>query len=497
MTETGVVLALLLFLPLLPVLFSAASPHLSGRAIVWRSGANIACALIKLAVVAYALVRVAAGEVFEWRGEFVPGLALIVRLDALALLFVTLSTFLWTVTTFYAIAYMRGGKGQPRFFGFFNLCILATTGIAISGSMITFFVFYELLTLATWPLVVHKGDEGSLAAGRTYLAYTMAGSAALLFGIVWLESGAGPVDFVSGTDLSDHSPRALTAIFALMVGGLGVKAALFPLNAWLPAAMAAPAPVSALLHAVAVVKAGAFGIIRVIFDVFGLERVTALGLGLPLAVLASVTIVYGSLQALRQSEIKPRLAYSTVSQISYIILGASLAGPVAAIGGLVHLVHQGLMKITLFFVAGVLARRAGIHRLDALGGTGRRLPLTMGAFTIGALGMIGIPPVAGFVSKWFLALGGLEVDAPWVVAVLIASALLNAAYFLPPLYRAWLAPADEGLPAAEALARDRPWMLILPAAVTAAAALGAGLFAGFAFSPLGWASLIAERIYGS
>lgn len=494
MSEAGLILVLLLVLPLLPAGFSALTGLPGGPGPRTRGIVNLVSAAAKLAVVLYALVGVAGGAIYEWRLALVPGLELIVHLDALSLLFITLSSGLWLVTTAYAIGYLRGTPNQARFFFFFNLCIMATTGIALSGSLITFFVFYEVLTLVTWPLVVHKGDPTSLKAGRKYLVYTLCGSAALLSGIVWLESGSGPVVFPDGADLSAHSPAALMAIFALLIGGLGVKAAIFPLHAWLPAAMAAPAPVSALLHAVAVVKAGAFGIIRIIYDVYGIDTVASLGLGLPLAVIASVSIVYSSLQALRQSEIKPRLAYSTASQLSYIVLGASLAGAFGLIGGLVHLVHQGLMKITLFFAAGALEKRAGIHRLDGLDGAGRRMPLTMAAFSIGAFGMIGLPPTAGFVTKWYLSIGGLQTGAGWVVAVLAVSTLLNAAYFLPPVYRAWMRPArDEGPP--QGAERGRAWLLVAPAGITAAATILAGLLAGLAWSPLGWASLIVERVY--
>jgi multicomponent Na+:H+ antiporter subunit D len=220
--------------------------------------------------------------------------------------------------------------------------------------------------------------------------------------------------------------------------------------------------------------------------------VAELGVGLPLAVLASATILYGSGRALAQTEIKPRLAYSTVSQVSYIVLGASLAAPFATIGGLVHLVHQGLMKITLFFCAGAFAERAGIHAIDQLDGIGRRMPWTAGAFTVGALGMMGVPPIAGFVSKWYLGVGGIQAGAPWVVAVLVGSALLNAAYFLPLVYRMWFLPAPAA-PVREAL--ERPLGLIAPAVATAAAALLTGVFAAAAFSPLGWATFIVERFY--
>jgi len=246
---------------------------------------------------------------------------------------------------------------------------------------------------------------------------------------------------------------------------------------------------------VAVVKAGAFGILRIIYDVFGIETVSDLGLATPLAMLAGATILYGSFRALMQNDIKKRLAYSTVSQVSYIILGASLIGPFAIIGALVHLVHQGIMKITLFMCAGTLANRMGIKSVTDLDGAGRAMPVTMAAFSIGALGMIGIPPTAGFISKWYLGLGGLQSDASWVIAVLAGSSLLNALYFLPLLYRAWLLPPSKELAPVREL--DGAWnrMLVLPAAVTALITLAAGAFATFPFSPLKWAELIAENGY--
>ena len=463
-----------------------------------RSFINLAGAVLKLALVGYMILSVEAGDVYETRFALVPGLDLLLRVDALALLFITLSAFLWLLTTIYAIAYFKGAANLSRFFGFFSLCVAATVGIALSGTLITFFVFYELLTLATWPLVVHKGNTASLEAGRRYLAYTLSGSAVFLAGIVLLTAAVGPITFVAPPDFAEVDPWLARTAFVLVVGGLAVKAAMVPLHGWLPVAMAAPAPVSALLHAVAVVKAGAFGIVRVIYDVYGTDFVQALGLGLPLAALAAVTILYGSLLALRQTDIKRRLAYSTVSQVSYIVLGASLAGPFATIGGLVHLVHQGIMKITLFFCAGLLDEKLKITRIDQLDGVGRRLPLTMLAFSIGALGMIGVPPTAGFISKWYLGLGGLQAGQGWVVLVLVGSSLLNAAYFLPLLYRAWFKPMPDGVDESDsdaARALERPWGFIGPPLVTAAASLLVGLLAASPLSPLGWATLIVERAY--
>jgi multicomponent Na+:H+ antiporter subunit D len=456
-----------------------------------RTAINLAGALAKILLVTVMLDGVARGVVYEMRIPLLPGLDLSLQVDALALLFLTLSALLWLLTTIYAIAYLGDGPHLSRFFGFFSLCVAATTGIALSGTLITFFIFYELLTLATWPLVVHRGDAASVRAGRRYLGYTIAGSTVLLVGIVWLESLVGPVDFVSATPLQDVDPVTLRLIFCLLIAGLGVKAALVPLHAWLPAAMVAPAPVSALMHAVAVVKAGAFGIVRVIYDVYGASLVHELTLGIPLAIVASVTIVYGSIRALQQTNLKRRLAFSTVSQISYIVLGASLFSPFAAIGGLAHLVHQGLMKITLFFCAGAFSKRLKVESIEQMNGIGRTMPWTAAAFTVAALGMIGIPPIAGFISKWYLGMGGIQAGQYWVLAILATSSLLNAAYFLPLIYRAWFLGGEDARPREV----ERPLWLIVPPVLTGLAAFTVGALAGLSFSPLGWATLIVGRIF--
>ncbi len=460
---------------------------------------NLGAAVLKLGLVAVLLVAVQAGENFVWRMPLLPGLDLVLKVDSLSLLFTTLSAVLWLLTTVYAIGYLERSPHRARFFGFFSLSVAATMGIAMAGNLFTFFVFYELLTLATWPLVVHRGTSESLAGGRSYLRYTLFGSSLFLAGLVWLYSLVGAQDFIAGGELGDvldGSEPAQRAIFVLLLAGLGVKAALVPLHGWLPKAMVAPAPVSALLHAVAVVKAGAFGIVRLVYDVYGNERMHALGLDHVLAVLAAVTIVYGSLMALRQTDLKKLLAWSTVSQVSYIALGAAIAGPLATIGGLVHLVHQGLMKITLFFCAGNYAELLGSKRVDQLDGIGRVMPWTSIAFTVAALGMIGVPPLAGFVSKWYLGAGAVAAGQYWVIAVLVVSTLLNAAYFLPVLRRIWWASPPPQWPAPQPATRSVRAALVLPAVITAAVSVLTGLLAGFELSPLDWVRLIVEREYG-
>lgn len=462
-----------------------------------RVGLNMVGVVIKLGMVGAMLAGVADGLVFRFVVPFLPGAPLVLQADALSLLFVALSSLLWLATTIYAIGYMEGAPLRSRFFGYFSLCVSATVGLALAGNLVTFLLFYELLTLATFPLVVHRGTPESLRAGRVYLAYTVGGGTLVLMGVALLHSLGGSPDFQPGGYLgafTESHRLTLSVAFGLLVLGLGVKAALIPLHGWLPQAMVAPAPVSALLHAVAVVKAGAFGIVRVVYDVYGAEAMGELNLAQPLLFLSVATVLYGSLRALQQHELKKRLAYSTISQVSYIVLGVALLGPLAAVGGLVHLIHQGLMKVTLFYCAGNFAETLGIHRIREMDGVGRRMPLSMAAFTIGALGMIGVPPIAGFVSKWYLGVGALEVGQDWVLLVLIGSALLNAGYFLPLLWRGWFAePAHWHHDRWAGERWETHWMLLLPPLVTALLSLLVGLLAGSAISPLGWSQLIVER----
>ncbi len=466
-----------------------------------RTALNLFGAFAKLVLVGVLLAGVAAGEDYGFRHSVLPGLDLVFKADALALLFGALSTLLWLFTTLYAIGYLEGSPHRSRFFGFFSLCVTATMGIAMAGNLFTFFVFYELLTLATFPLVVHRGTPQAMRGGMVYLAYTLGGGAVLLTGIVWLHGLTGSADFAHGGYLAvlggEHAMQ-LQMIFLLLIAGVGVKAAIVPLHGWLPQAMVAPAPVSALLHAVAVVKAGAFGVVRVVYEVYGVEFAQSLDLLTPLALAAAVTIVWGSLRALAQEDLKKRLAFSTVSQVSYIILGVALFGPLGTVGGLVHLVHQGVMKITLFFCAGNYAETLGIHKIGELDGAGRRMPLTTVAFTIGALGMMGAPATAGAISKAWLSDGAVAAGMDWAVWVLWASSLLNAAYFLPILWRAWLRSAPAAWPQEHILRRglrETSALLLWPPLITAAAVVLAAIFADSAWSPLAWARLIAAREY--
>ena len=493
---------------LLAILVSSLGPgliifFLREESVTLRTTLNLGGATLKLILVGVLIHGLFQGNQYQAVMPFLPGINLTLRADSLGVFFAALSALLWLLTTVYAVGYLENSPNRSRFFGFFSLCVSATVGVALAGDLITFLLFYEMLTLATYPLVVHRGTAESLRAGRIYLYYTVGGGALLLLGTVWLWNWVGNLCFQAGIIAAAAGPGdylQLQVVFFLLIAGLAVKAALFPLSGWLPIAMAAPAPVSALLHAVAVVKAGAFGIVRVVVDLYGFELSDLLGVLPLLTMLAAITIIYGSLRALSENNLKRRLAWSTVSQVSYIALGISMAGPVAVAGGLVHLVHQGLMKITLFFCAGNLAETLGVHRVDEMAGLGRRMPWTMAAFSVGALGMIGLPPLAGFFSKWYLGWGALESNQPWVLAILVVSTLLNAAYFLPVLYQAWFREGEQhpGRERAAAQAgyrrggQETNWMLLAPTLITALLVIAAGLLAGSAWSPLSWAALIAS-----
>lgn len=459
-----------------------------------RTAINLIAAIAKLLLVSLMLWGVFHGQAYSLRVPLALGLELYFHSDSLSMLFAALSSVLWLATTVYAVGYLERGPHCRRFFGFFSLCVTATMGIAFAGDLVTFLVFYELLTLSTYPLVVHSGTSEAMRAGRAYLAYTLGGGLLIFAAVGWVYAALGVLRFTEGGAPEMLAlPRAeAVLLFALFMAGLGVKAALVPLHGWLPKAMVAPAPVSALLHAVAVVKAGAFGIVRVIYDLFGVKHADALGVTGPLAIAAAVTILYGSIQALRQNNLKRRLAYSTVSQVSYIVLGAAVVGTGSTIAAVAHLVHQGLMKSTLFFCAGSLSKHLHIYDVGQLKGVGKRMPWTMGAFTAGALGMIGVPPTAGFTTKWYLGVGSAEEGSAWVLAILVLSTVLNAAYFLPLLKSIWFDETPEHA-GPTGVRSEGLASLLAPILLMALLSLASGTFAATAFSPLGWAKLIAER----
>ena len=371
-------------------------------------------------------------------GEVLPPLAIALELEPLGLLFALIASGLWFVSAVYSIGYMRGNgeAHQTRFYVCFALAIGAAIGVALAGNLLTLYLFYEALTLVTWPLVTHHGDDEARRGGRTYLALLLASSMLFLLpamAITWWI--AGTLDFVSGGILAGRiSGAAAAGLLALYAFGIG-KAALMPIHRWLPAAMVAPTPVSALLHAVAVVKAGVFSIVKVVVYVFGLEFGAGAFAWLPWV--AGFTILAASVVALRSDNLKRRLAYSTVSQLSYVVLAAALLAPLSIAGAVLHVAAHAFGKITLFFAAGAVYTAAHKTEVSELDGIGRRMPWTFAAFGIGALSMIGLPPAAGFVSKWFMVAGALQAQHWVALGVIVASTLLNAGYFLPIVYRAF------------------------------------------------------------
>jgi multicomponent Na+:H+ antiporter subunit D len=461
-------------------LIAASLILLSGRRPNLREIWTFLAAGIKFALIVSMLPSVLAGEIIEIAPlELVPGFALHLRADAFGMVFALLASTLWLVTSIYSVGYMRAGR-QPRqtiYFAAFAVCVSASIGIAFAANLITFFLFYELLTIATYPLVVHRQSEEAVRAGRKYLAYTLISGQCLLVAVAWTAAIAPGRELQPGGFLSGlASPLALRVLFALFIVGIGAKAALMPLHGWLPSAMVAPTPVSALLHAVAVVKAGVFGCVRIVGWVFGVDLLQQLGLDVVLAAVAATTILLASVKALSEGHFKRRLAYSTVSQLSYIVLGAALGSAPAIAGAVFHIAAHGFMKITLFFCAGAVYTRHHVDRISQLAGLGRRMPMTFGAFTLGALGLSGMPLIVGFISKWQLGRGALAAGHPVFVGVLVLSGVLNLAYFFPIIKTAFF----DGK--ATTRLEEAPATLWAPLAFTALVGLILGVAPNFALS---------------
>jgi multicomponent Na+:H+ antiporter subunit D len=438
-----------------------------------REAVTLLAALVLFALNATLLPRLLSGEILVLHlAEPIAGLPIMLNVEPLGMTFGLVASFLWIVNSIYSIGYMRGNeeKHQTRFYVCFAVALGSTMGIAFAGNLFTLFVFYEMLTLSTYPLVVHKGNAVARAGGRTYLSILLASSIGLqLLAITITYVIAGHGDFTPGGLLAGEIDGPLVGVLlALYMFGIG-KAALMPLHRWLPAAMVAPTPVSALLHAVAVVKAGVFSVLKVVVYVFGIDLLAGEPSAQWLLYAAGASVIIASLVALRQDNLKRRLAYSTVSQLSYVTLAAAIFAPISIVGAAVHIAAHAFAKITLFFAAGAIYTAAHKTEISELDGIGRRMPWTMGAFAVGALSMIGVPPTAGFLSKWFMLMGALETRQLFAVAVLVASTLLNAAYYLPIVYRAFFRapPAhDAGHAHGEA-----PLPIVFALSITAAGTL--------------------------
>ena len=416
-------------------LLGAVGVALTGKSPNLREAVSLITALITFALVASLFDDVAGGGRPTFTAfEMMPGLDLSFTVEPLGMVFAGVASFLWIVTTIYAIGYMRGHheQNQTRFYFFFAVAISSALGIAFAGNMLTLFVFYEVLTISTFPLVTHSGTEEAKRAGRVYLGILIGTSIGLqLVAIIWTWTLTGTLDFTDGGILDGKVSAGITGVLLVMyVFGIG-KAALMPFHRWLPAAMVAPTPVSALLHAVAVVKAGVFTVLKVVIYIFGIEHLQGIGAVEWLQYLAAATILIASFVAMTKDNLKARLAYSTISQLSYIILAALLINSTSAIGGGMHIATHAFGKITLFFCAGAFLVAANKTEVSQMRGLGRTMPFTMAAFLIGSLSIIGLPPFAGLWSKWYLVVGALEADKLVMVGVLMLSSLLNVAYLLP------------------------------------------------------------------
>jgi len=458
---------------------------------------TIAASILKFAIVISMVPFVLKGRILEYTIiTLTEGVSFQLRVDQFGLFFGVLASALWIATSVYSIGYVRGlhEHAQTRYFFNFAVCLSATMGIAFAGNLLTLFMFYEVLTVATYPLVAHKETEDAIMGGRKYLAYTLTAGVVILFAIIFTYTLTGTLDFKPGGFLLGHGSSAtLILLFALLILGFGVKAALMPMHEWLPTAMIAPTPVSALLHAVAVVKAGVFGCLRIILYVFGPELLHGLDLWLIVAYFASFTVLVSGMYALAQDNLKRRLAFSTINNLAIIVMGASLLTPSAITGSIFHMGSHGFMKITLFFVAGAIYVKTHKENISELDGIGRQMPLTMGAFAIGAMGIAGTPPICGFISKWYLAMGSLEAKQVFFLLVLLISALMDVAYFFPIIFNSFFkSPKEDINPHLD----EAPMKMVVPLVITAIISLILGIFPNAFFNFFNIASLAAAKILG-
>jgi multicomponent Na+:H+ antiporter subunit D len=436
-----------------------------------REGMTLLTAAAMFAAVCTLVPQVLAGArpaTGAW--TVVPGVELRLALEPLGMMFALIASFLWIVNSLYSIGYMRGND-EPRqtsFYVCFAVALAATAGVAFAANLVTLFLFYEILTLSTYPLVVHKQSREAIQAGRTYLVLLL-GSSIVLFltAIVWVYAKAGTGDFRPGGIIAGVlTPWETGVLLALFAFGIA-KAAIMPMHRWLPAAMVAPTPVSALLHAVAVVKAGVFSVVKVIVYILGVENLAAAGTGGWLVYVAGATVIIASLIALAQDNLKRRLAYSTVSQLSYVVLAAIVLTPLSVVGAALHIAAHAFGKITLFFAAGSIYTAAHKTEVSQLDGIGWRMPWTMGAFAVGALSMIGLPPTAGFVSKWIILSAAADAGQTFVLAVIVLSTLLNAAYFVPIIYAAFFKMKGRDAALHGRGHGEAPWPIVAALVITA------------------------------
>ena len=425
-----------------------------------------------------------AGETLKYTlFQLLPGLSITLRADGFSMIFAMVASSLWTIAVFYSMGYMRAHHEpyQTRFNACFALAIFGAIGVAFSDNLLTLYLFYEIVSVCTYPLVAHHQDEESYDGARKYIIYlTTTAKFFLLPALIGIYVLAGTLDFPhnihTGIIPANSTGWVVTMLYVFCIFGFA-KNGVMPFHHWLPGAMVAPTPVSALLHAVAVVKVGVFCTTRTMLYVFGVDTMHQLNLGIPTAYFVGFTIIMASVIALSKDNLKARLAYSTVSQLSYIILGVALLTPHAIEGGLIHIGNHAFSKITLFFCAGAIYIAAHKKYISEMSGLGRTMPFTFGAFAVASLSMIGAPPVAGFVSKWYLLVGSMEAHQVGILLILIASTVLNVGYFAPVTYKAFFGKRPDG--EAETGIKEAPLSMLIPLLLAVTVSVIIGIYPNF------------------
>ncbi|WP_136798548.1 MULTISPECIES: monovalent cation/H+ antiporter subunit D family protein [Desulfosediminicola] len=452
-----------------------------------REGISSVASILLFALVCTMIPKVLQGKTLYFNMfDILPGVSVTLRADAMSMIFALVASSLWTIAVFYSMGYMRGLKehAQTRFNACFALSIFGAIGVAFSDNLFTLYLFYEIVSICTYPLVAHHQDEEGYDGARKYIIYlTTTAKAFLLPAMILIYVLTGTLDFASNASTGIFDPDTnrwiVTMLYVFCLFGFA-KNGVMPFHHWLPGAMVAPTPVSALLHAVAVVKVGVFCTTRVMLYVFGVDMMDAFNLGIPTAYFVGFTIIMASIIALSKDNLKSRLAYSTVSQLSYIILGVALLTPTAIEGGLIHIVNHAFSKITLFFCAGAIYVATHKKYISEMEGLGKTMPFTFGAFAIASLSMIGAPPVAGFITKWNLLIGSIEAHQLGILFILLASTILNAAYFAPVTYKAFFGKRPEGEPYTGI--KEAPLSMLIPILIAATISVIIGIYPDFMLS---------------
>ena len=474
-----------LLMPLVVTFLAPFAIYLFRKNINQREGVSFVAAILASLSVFSFIPAVLDGEVLQYTlVTLYPGISISFCMDGLALIFACIAPFLWILVTSYNIGYMRGlnEHAQTRYYFCFAVAIFGALGVAMAANIFTLYLFYEIISVFTYPLVAHHEDDAAWAGARKYFIYLI-GTSKLFFlpAMVLTYVLAGTLDFnlhdvATGIFPATANPHLVQLTYVLYIAGLA-KAAIMPFHNWLPSAMVAPTPVSALLHAVAVVKAGVFSVSRVVLSGFGLETMDTLFLGIPTAYVAAFTLVAASIIALTKDDLKARLAYSTVAQLSYVILGVTMLAPLAVEGGLMHIAHHAFSKITLFMGAGAIYVATHLKQVSKMNGLGRKMPWTFGAFAVASLSMIGVPPVCGFVSKWFMLRGAMQINEVVLMCALLLSTILNAGYFMPIIFTAFFKkPVDGEAEVAMAHFQEASATMVVPLCLTAAVSVALGLF---------------------